>query len=118
MTYNKPFTIVCLSADGRSWDPETLSGTGHLSLIPFPHRLLCPPPPLLTPLYSHPSSWLPKLPTNACVLSRLLLFQFTESAQLSKEYVAMQKEPPPFVWAAPDEKDILTCALNLSHVTI
>ena len=22
----------------------------------------------------------------------------------------MQKEPPPFVWAAPDEKDILTCA--------
>ena len=30
--------------------------------------------------------------------------------QLAKEYVAMQKEPPPFVWAAPDEKDILTCA--------
>ena len=29
--------------------------------------------------------------------------------QLSKEYVAMQKEPPPFVWAAPDEKNILTC---------
>ncbi|TFY80585.1 hypothetical protein EWM64_g3428 [Hericium alpestre] len=29
--------------------------------------------------------------------------------RLSKEYVAMQKEPPPFVWAAPDEKDILTC---------
>ncbi|KAH9967434.1 ubiquitin-conjugating enzyme E2 6 [Russula dissimulans] len=28
--------------------------------------------------------------------------------RLSKEYVAMQKEPPPFVWAAPDEKDILT----------
>jgi hypothetical protein len=24
----------------------------------------------------------------------------------------MQKEPPPFVWAAPDEKDILTCALT------
>ena len=23
----------------------------------------------------------------------------------------MQREPPPFVWAAPDEKDILTCAL-------
>jgi hypothetical protein len=22
----------------------------------------------------------------------------------------MQKEPPPFVWAVPDEKDILTCA--------
>lgn len=30
-------------------------------------------------------------------------------AQLSKEYIAMQKEPPPFVWAAPDEKNILTC---------
>jgi len=28
--------------------------------------------------------------------------------RLSKEYVAMRKEPPPFVWAAPDEKDILT----------
>ncbi|KAF5316142.1 hypothetical protein D9619_006633 [Psilocybe cf. subviscida] len=27
--------------------------------------------------------------------------------RLSKEYVAMQKEPPPFVWAAPDEKNIL-----------
>jgi ubiquitin-conjugating enzyme E2 J2 len=24
----------------------------------------------------------------------------------------MQKEPPPFVWAAPDEKDILICALT------
>ena len=22
----------------------------------------------------------------------------------------MQKEPPPFIWAAPDEKNILTCA--------
>jgi ubiquitin-conjugating enzyme E2 J2 len=28
--------------------------------------------------------------------------------RLSKEYVAMQKSPPPFVWAAPDEKNILT----------
>ncbi|KAJ7262052.1 ubiquitin-conjugating enzyme/RWD-like protein [Mycena rebaudengoi] len=28
--------------------------------------------------------------------------------RLSKEYVSMQKEPPPFVWAAPDEKNILT----------
>ncbi|KAF8185969.1 ubiquitin-conjugating enzyme E2 6 [Pholiota molesta] len=28
--------------------------------------------------------------------------------RLTKEYVAMQKEPPPFVWAAPDEKNILT----------
>ena len=27
----------------------------------------------------------------------------------------MQKEPPPFVWAAPDEKDILTCAFTFSH---
>jgi hypothetical protein len=24
----------------------------------------------------------------------------------------MQKEPPPFVWAVPDEKNILTCALE------
>jgi len=29
--------------------------------------------------------------------------------QLSKEYVAMQTSPPPFVYAAPDEKNILTC---------
>ena len=29
--------------------------------------------------------------------------------QLAKEYVAMQKEPPPFIWAVPDEKNILTC---------
>lgn len=28
--------------------------------------------------------------------------------RLSKEYVTMQKEPPPFIWAAPDEKNILT----------
>ncbi|EJD07375.1 UBC-like protein [Fomitiporia mediterranea MF3/22] len=27
--------------------------------------------------------------------------------RLTKEYVAMQREPPPFVWAAPDEKNIL-----------
>jgi len=41
-------------------------------------------------------------------------YQFNESAhaQLSKEYVVMQKEPPPFVWAVPEEKDILICALN------
>ncbi|KAJ7832738.1 ubiquitin-conjugating enzyme/RWD-like protein [Mycena olivaceomarginata] len=28
--------------------------------------------------------------------------------RLTKEYVAMQKESPPFCWAAPDEKNILT----------
>ncbi|EPQ56697.1 UBC-like protein [Gloeophyllum trabeum ATCC 11539] len=28
--------------------------------------------------------------------------------RLTKEYVNMQKEPPPFVWAIPDEKNILT----------
>jgi len=28
--------------------------------------------------------------------------------RLTKEYVAMQREPPPFVWAVPDEKNILT----------
>lgn len=30
--------------------------------------------------------------------------------QLNKEYMTMQKEPPPFIWAVPDEKNILTCA--------
>ncbi|KAG9309921.1 UBC-like protein [Chiua virens] len=28
--------------------------------------------------------------------------------RLTKEYISMQKEPPPFVWAVPDEKNILT----------
>ncbi|KAH7094010.1 UBC-like protein [Auriculariales sp. MPI-PUGE-AT-0066] len=28
--------------------------------------------------------------------------------RLAKEFAAMQRDPPPFVWAAPDEKDILT----------
>ncbi|KAF9529643.1 UBC-like protein [Crepidotus variabilis] len=28
--------------------------------------------------------------------------------RLSKEFVVMQREPPPFVWASPDEKNILT----------
>ncbi|KAH7908626.1 UBC-like protein [Hygrophoropsis aurantiaca] len=28
--------------------------------------------------------------------------------RLTKEYVTMQREPPPFVWAVPDEKNILT----------
>ncbi|KAI5124217.1 hypothetical protein M0805_005067 [Coniferiporia weirii] len=27
--------------------------------------------------------------------------------RLTKEYVAMQREPPPFVWATPDERNIL-----------
>jgi len=27
--------------------------------------------------------------------------------RLSKEYVSMQKDPPPFIWASPDENDIL-----------
>ncbi|KAI6101287.1 UBC-like protein [Pisolithus croceorrhizus] len=28
--------------------------------------------------------------------------------RLAKEYINMQREPPPFVWASPDEKNILT----------
>ncbi|KIJ55508.1 hypothetical protein M422DRAFT_24077 [Sphaerobolus stellatus SS14] len=28
--------------------------------------------------------------------------------RLSKEYAVMQKEPPPFIWATPEEKNILT----------
>ncbi|KAF8842332.1 ubiquitin-conjugating enzyme E2 6 [Paxillus ammoniavirescens] len=28
--------------------------------------------------------------------------------RLNKEYITMQKEPPPFIWAVPDEKNILT----------
>lgn len=36
--------------------------------------------------------------------------------QLSKEYITMQREPPPFVWAAPEEKDILNCAPIHSYV--
>ncbi|KAF9779216.1 UBC-like protein [Thelephora terrestris] len=29
------------------------------------------------------------------------------SKRLAKEYILMQREPPPFIWAAPDEKNIL-----------
>ncbi|KAJ7280583.1 ubiquitin-conjugating enzyme/RWD-like protein [Mycena rebaudengoi] len=31
-------------------------------------------------------------------------------AAYKRLYVSVQKEPPPFVWAAPDEMNILTCA--------
>lgn len=27
----------------------------------------------------------------------------------------MQREPPPFVWAVPDEKNILVCEFDLSN---
>lgn len=30
----------------------------------------------------------------------------------------MQKEPPPFVWAVPDEKNILTCERITFHIDI
>jgi hypothetical protein len=39
-------------------------------------------------------------------------------SQLSKEYVAMQNDPPPFVWAVPDEKNILTCELIATSYSI
>jgi ubiquitin-protein ligase len=29
--------------------------------------------------------------------------------RLQKEYLAMQKAPPPFIWAVPEEKNILDC---------
>ncbi|KAJ8516865.1 hypothetical protein ONZ45_g5870 [Pleurotus djamor] len=35
--------------------------------------------------------------------------------RLTKEYLAMQKESPPFVWAAPDEKNILTLESGLER---
>lgn len=28
-----------------------------------------------------------------------------------QEYLAMQKAPPPFIWAVPEEKNILECEL-------
>jgi hypothetical protein len=82
------------------------------------------PPPLiasscLPSLSTLPSEWPQRLLINACVCSACLYFvQFTNlrPPQLSKEYVAMRKEPPPFVWAAPDEKDILICASCFSHL--
>lgn len=42
----------------------------------------------------------------------------SSSSQLTKEYVAMQKEPPPFVWAAPDEKNILNCKSKYSLASL
>lgn len=29
-----------------------------------------------------------------------------------QEYLAMQKAPPPFIWACPEEKNILDCELS------
>ncbi|KAI0736424.1 UBC-like protein [Fomitopsis betulina] len=29
--------------------------------------------------------------------------------RLSKEYMTMQRDPPPFIWAVPEENNILTC---------
>ncbi|KAH9933434.1 UBC-like protein [Fomitopsis serialis] len=33
--------------------------------------------------------------------------------RLTKEYMTMQRDPPPFVWAVPEEKNILTLAISL-----
>ena len=87
--------------------PRAGAGTGRLVSLIFP---FCP-----TPLYIHPSSSTHPHGHQSCLQTRGYYspsssLQFTHSTQLSKEYVAMQKEPPPFVWAAPDEKDILICA--------
>jgi hypothetical protein len=57
------------------------------------------------------------LQTRASSTSFASSFKFTQSPhQLSKEYITMQREPPPFVWAAPEEKDILTCAPIHPHL--
>ena len=67
-------------------------------------------------------------PKAAAKRVRYALFEFLVdidililNIQLGKEYASMQKEPPPFVWAVPDEKNILTCKklapilFNVSH---
>jgi hypothetical protein len=44
---------------------------------------------------------------------RLIILVVSEAhsrlEKLGKEYVAMQKESPPYVWAQPEETNILTC---------
>jgi hypothetical protein len=70
-------------------------------------NLLVPSPPLL-----NSSQWRVKQHRSGYVAQLLyipLRVTVSYSLQLTKEYVAMQKEPPPFVWAVPDEKNILTC---------
>jgi len=48
------------------------------------------------------------IPASSCATSSCFAMA-TKAAhkRLSKEFVAMQREPPPFIWASPDEKNIL-----------
>jgi len=48
------------------------------------------------------------LPTPSSTLHIVVMASKTAQKRLAKEYFAMQQEPPPFVWAVPDEKNILT----------
>ena len=82
-----------------------------------PSRSSHRPPPPLSPVFlcrtCHPL-WLPRQRTSVYVVTSPAFLAFLGhpgscTAQLSKEYITMQKEPPPFVWAAPDEKNILNC---------
>jgi len=34
-----------------------------------------------------------------------------------QEYLAMQKSPPPFIWAVPEEKNILDCEWESTDAT-
>lgn len=35
-----------------------------------------------------------------------------------QEYLAMQKAPPPFIWAVPEEKNILDCEWPLTFLCL
>ncbi|KAH0836491.1 hypothetical protein J3R83DRAFT_8125 [Lanmaoa asiatica] len=60
-------------------------------------------------LHPHPRSPLSQFPSPFSTMA-------SKAAQkrLTKEYISMQKEPPPFVWAVPDEKNILTCQYGIT----
>lgn len=51
--------------------------------------------------------------TQACTYRRpasaIARLTHGRGAQLTKEYMTMQRDPPPFIWAVPEENNILTC---------
>lgn len=62
--------------------------------------------------------WTPQLSLQCCPLSLYHHAQLITCIKLNKEYVAMQTSPPPYVFAAPDEKNVLICQYSRTFCTL
>lgn len=90
-----------------------IEGTTRPFPVHIPTTPLSPSSSPSLPILIH-KLWHQNLPRNECVVETFLPEVIADRLpQLSKEYMAMQKSPPPFVWAAPDEKNILLCTSYL-----